>query len=423
MCVERLWIPPGVALVLDPLPHRQVVDVGWFVVGGSRLDPAGQSGLSHYVEHAVFRGAGERTGRQINREVDARGGTLNGFTDKELTWFECEVLSEHVDFAIEVTADLVLRPTFPPELCRRERDVVLSEAQSAMDDGEERVHEYLEASLWPRSPYARPVVGLVEEVERLEVSALGAHHARTYLPQRMVVVVSGGFDPPKVKERFTHRLRHVEALRPAAQPPPSAPGLVSRRVVPEDLSQVHVGVAVPAVPRGHPDEWALRLLAEILGGGPSSRLFERLREDHGLCYTVYAGLLAYQDRGALTAYLATSADEVSRASRLLAQELVRMAVHGPTEEEVRRAQAAVRGSWTVAAEVPSARMRHLGEEQALGQGARDPARWLDPVLAVTRDQVAEVARRHFLPGAARWHWTALGPVERSWRPPVPSLVA
>lgn len=409
-------MPSGVRVVLDPLADRRAVSAGLFVAGGSHLDPAGESGLAHYLEHAVFRGAGGRSGRDMNRAVDERGGTWNGYTDKEMTWFVCEALAEDGAFAIDLLCDLVTAPDFPPDLCRRELDVVVAEAEEAADDGEDRVHDLLDAALWPGSAYARPVVGLVDEVSALSLGDLRAHHARTYRPERTCVVLSGAFDPAAVQTRLQARLGTWRPTAAAVAPPPTAPGLTARTAQSAPLSQVHLCLAVPGLVRSDRRLVAGHVLTEALGGGPASRLFERLREEHALAYTVYAEMETYADRGLAGAYVAVSPDALDAAAALLADEVTRVARDGLDAGEVRRAKAALRGGWLMDAESASARMHRLGEEELLGGGARTLDAWLADLEAVDADAVAALCRSLWPVGAAGRRWVALGPLAPSWRP-------
>lgn len=414
--LERLVLPNGIRLVLDPLPGRRSVAVGLFVAGGAGLDPAGQSGLAHYLEHAVFRGAAGRPGRDMNREVDERGGLANGYTDKESTSFVCEVLSEEVAFALDLVADLATAPDFPAPLCLKERDVVLAEAEEADDDGEERVHDLLEAALWPKSALARPVVGLAEEVARLGVEDLVRHHGQTYRPERMVLAVSGGFDPAQVAAHVRRRLGAFAPAGTAAIAPPLAPGLPARVAHRAALSQVHLCLAVPGLARRDPRLLAAQVLVEGLGGGAASRLFEHLREEQGLAYTVYAELEAYADRGFVGAYAAVAPDALDQAARGLADELSRVGREGLSAEEVSRAQAAIRGGWIMAAESVSSRMQRLGDEELFGGGARSVEDRLDALMAIDAAAVREVARTLLPVPAEGTRWVALGPVAPGWRP-------
>ncbi len=411
-------MPSGVRVVLDPLADRRALSVGMFVAGGSRLDPAGESGLAHYLEHAVFRGAGGRSGRDMNRAVDERGGTWNGYTDKEMTWFVCEALSEDAAFAIDLLCDVVTAPDLPVDLCRRELDVVVAEAEEAADDGEDRVHDLLDAALWPHSPYARPVVGLVEEVSGLGVGDLRAQHARTYRPERTCVVLSGAFDERAVRARLESRLGDWRVAMAAAAPPPTAPGLVARTAQSAPLSQVHLCLAVPGLARSDRRLVVGHVLTEVLGGGPASRLFERLREEHALAYTVYAEMETYADRGLMGAYVAVSPDALDTAAALLADEFTRAARDGLDPAEVARAKAALRGGWLMDAESASARMHRLGEEELLGGGARPLEAWLADLEAVDADDVSTLCRTLWPVGAAGRRWVALGPLAPSWRPRV-----
>lgn len=404
--------------MLDPVPGRRAVAAGLFIAGGARLDPAGQSGLSHYLEHAVFRGAGGRSGLEINRSVDGLGGLLNGYTDKEMTWFVCEVLAEDCAFAVDLLCDLVTAPDLPEDLCRKERDVVLAEAEEAADDGEDRVHDLLDAAIWPHSAYARPVAGMPDEVGQLEVGDLRAHHARTYRPERACFVLSGAFDADAVRSHLSRRLGGWVAGGLPAAPPPTAPGLGARTAHRAPLAQVHLALAVPAMARNDARLVPAWVLVEGLGGGPASRLFEHLREEHALAYTAYAELAVYHDRGRLAVYAAVSPDDLEEASRLIAAELSAVGRDGLDAAEVARAKAALRGGWLMEEESVAARMHRLGEEELLGGGARPAEQWLQAVAAVDEAAVRELARTLWPAGPSGARWVALGPVEPGWRPRV-----
>lgn len=407
-------LPNGLRVILDAVPERRLIDLALFFRGGSVLDPAGESGLAHFVEHALFRGAGTRTGREISREVDARGGFLNAYTDKEALWIVCQMLREETDFALDVMADLVQRPTFPDVELRRERDVILAEAESAEEDGEERVRDLLEAALWPRTAYARPVVGLPEEVRRLTTEAVRSHAWRLIRPELGCLVVSGGFAAEDMEEAVRQRFGPWEGRGLACVPPPSAPGLVARVAQEADLAQVHVGVAVAGVAREDAREPAARVLATLVGGGPSSRLFEHLREDRGLCYHVDASHVPYPDRGIFSLYLATSRDALDQAADALVMELSELAAGRVTDDEVARAKASMYGGFVSAEEQAAARVERWADETLFGRGPLSFAQAWARVASVTADEVRGLARSLFDTHAVRF--VAVGPVEQSWRP-------
>lgn len=401
-------------MILDPMPGRRVIDFGFFLRGGASLDPAGESGIAHFVEHAVFRGAGARTGREISRSVDARGGYVNAYTDKETLWIACEVLAEEAEFALDLLADLVARPRFPEEELLRERDVVVQEAESAEEDGEERVRDLLDAALWPGSAYARPVVGLPREVHALTPERVRSHYRRLFRPETACLAVAGGFDPQHLACGIERRLASWETVGLPAVLPPSAPGLVARTAQSADLAQVHLGVALEGRGRLDPLEPALRILATLLGGGASSRLFEHLREDEGLCYAVDASHTAYRDRGIFAIYLATSRTRLDRAAEALAEELARVADGDLADEEVERAQAALHGAFAASEEQAMDRVERLAEEALFGRGPQPFETAWDRLARVTPETVRAVAR--MVAGTHRARFVALGPVESGWRP-------
>lgn len=402
----------GLTGVCAPMPGFASCALGVWVRTGSRHEPAEWAGVTHFLEHLVFKGAGGRSAREIAEWMDGIGADLNAYTTKEHTAFTVRCMGRHLPDAMEALANLVLRPALVRADLERERRVVLDEIRLALDAPDDRVHDLFESRLWSASALGRPVLGSVDTLRTLGSRVTRRYFERFYVPQRMVVVATGDVDPGAFRMLVE---RHFAAC-PAGQAtgPEEAPdGEGGTSVVHDTGKDVHIVAGTTGLCAADP-RWAEQeLWVLMLGGGPASRLFQELREDRGLCYSVYAFSLGYRDTGAVGVYTACPPRHVRLALDLIAEHWQRLAQEGPGAPELTRAQEQWESGFRMGLEQPSGMAQHLGEGMMLLDRVEQPEDTVQRIRRVTVASVREYAAS--LAPRARWVLAGVGPLSRRSR--------
>ncbi|HZS12708.1 MAG TPA: pitrilysin family protein [Nitrospirales bacterium] len=407
---RKLVLENGVRVVAERMPALKSVTVGIWVNVGSRDEGPGEEGLSHFLEHMFFKGTSRRTATDISRTIDALGGELNAFTTRESTTFYVKVLDQHVAAAIDLLADLFHHSRFDQKEIEKEKQVVLEEIRMVQDDPEDLVQDLHAEQVLAGHPLGRSILGEPATIQSIRRRDLVDYINRHYQPEETIIAIAGNFDHrdvlPLLRKAFGSF--HRRAARHADRRPPTISGGVQARRKP--LEQAHLCVGLPGIAADRKERYAAHALNAILGGSVSSRLFQVIREDAGLAYSVYSYLSTYSDCGTLTVFSATRPREAGRVLRLIRRELTRMRSHGLTRAELARAKRHLKGSIMLSLDSTSSRMNKLAKDE-LFEGRHVP---LDEVLAriddVRSDRVIELARQ--LIDFDRIGITGLGPVSR-----------
>jgi predicted Zn-dependent peptidase len=356
--------------------------------GGSRWEAPDRAGWSHFLEHLVFKGAGEMDSREIVERIEREGGNINAATGHERTAFEVRGLEGSLDTALQVVADLVLRPTLDPTEIEREKDVVAQEIAEAFDTPDDHVFEMAQDKAYPGQALGRPILGSVAALKPARRKEVEAWRARLYAPDRMVVAVSGSVDAERLVEAVETRFGGAAATPAEAVPEPATFG-GGHAVLRRRIEQANVVFLAPACGVADPAFPATRLLAEILGGGMASRLFQKAREELGLAYAVDAWLDSYAETGLLGVYAGCAPDRAEALARVCADQLADLARTGPTEDELARAKAVLVGGLMMSDESPAARAGRAAT-QTLIFGAPVPT---EASVVRLRAQTVEDVRR------------------------------
>lgn len=350
----------GVRVVFDPMPGLETLALTVVAGRGARYEDESHGGWSHLLEHMVFKGAGGRTARAIVEDIEAAGGHLNAATGYERTSFQTRTLAGGLPLAMRITADLVLRPTLDPGDLVREKQVVGQEIAEALDTPDDLVFELAQEQAFAGQPLGRPILGAMKSLKSATPASLSDWRAALYAPDRLVVSVAGAADESDLLKLAEESFGHLPSASGAALPPsPIFTGGTAARS--RKLEQAHLVLMLPAVGAMDADYFVLRLFAEALGGGMSSRLFQEAREKRGLAYAIDAYADTYADVGMLGVYAGCAAAEAAELARIAAAE-VRALASSVGEAELARAKAQLKGSLFMGREQPLNRA-----EQAAGQ--------------------------------------------------------
>ena len=354
-------LPAGLRLVTESMPHVRSVTVGVWIKRGSRHESDAEAGVAHFVEHMLFKGTTTRSAQVIAQTIDSIGGQLDAFTAKEYAGYYIKVLDEHLPLAIDLLADMVMRPALMPADIEREQGVILEEIKMVEDAPDDLVHEVFAQQCWPTHPLGRPILGTPETVTSFDSPGLRDYFQRTYLASNLVVAAAGRFDHARLRDLVVQAFEQLPAaLEPDGTEPPSVtPGVTFRR---KPIEQAHLCLGTPAYHQTHDDRHALFVLNTILGGSMSSRLFQHIREERGLAYVVYSGLTTYSDAGMLTVYAGCAAERVREVVDLTMAELQTLRDAPVPAEELTRAKDHLKGSLMLNLESTSSRMSHLARQ-------------------------------------------------------------
>jgi predicted Zn-dependent peptidase len=393
---ERTALPNGVRVLSERLDHVDSVSLGIWVVAGASDEPPGMEGINHFAEHMLFKGTERRSALEIAEACDELGGNVNGFTERECVYLFARTISEQVEAALDLLFDALLRSVCRGEDVEREKEVVLQEIRHMEDTPEDWVHELLLQAVWPGHPLGRPVLGSPEGVRSVSREALLRHRARMHVGSRIVVSAAGRLDHAKVVDvaaRHSADLPHDGVAVPYA-PPAFHP---SRTIVSRPTGQVHFCVATPACGRADERRHAFAVLDTVLGGGSSSRLFQEIRENRGLAYSIGSYLQAYDGAGLFTVDAGTAPENLNLVLDLISEEVARLRADGPSAAELARAKTQIKVGIALASESTSFRMQHLAVSDLYWGRVLPFAEIIERLDAVTAEDVYRLAQEVFVP--------------------------
>ncbi|HYM81438.1 MAG TPA: pitrilysin family protein [Candidatus Limnocylindria bacterium] len=404
--IRKTVLPSGLTVLTESVPERRTVSVGVWLRSGARDEPGERLGISHFIEHMVFKGTERRDARAIAQSLESLGGHLDAFTGREQVCYYARALSDHLDDVVDVLADIVCRSRLDASEVEREKSVVREEILAYEDNPEEKVNDVLADLVWGGHDLGRPILGTAETVDALDAGMLHDYFGRRYRADHLVLAAAGALEHDRVLELVARHMQPPGAPSlPLSEAPPGFRPTVQHVV--RDLQQLYLSLGARGVSDRHSDRETLLVLTTLLGGGMSSRLFQSVREQAGLAYSIYSVHDFYRDAGMLSIQMGVSPDRGREALALTRQELVQLIEHGPSVAEVAAAQAQFRGSMLMEQESVSARMVYLAHEEIYLREITPPEVYLERILAVTRDQVHEAARRYLAP--ERFTLAALGP--------------
>ncbi|MTI00577.1 pitrilysin family protein [Roseibium sp. RKSG952] len=383
----------GMTVVTDRMPHLKTAALGVWVRTGSRSENPHQNGITHLLEHMAFKGTATRTARQIAEEIEAVGGELNASTSIEHTNYYVRVLAEDVPLAVELLADILQNSTFDPTELKREQHVILQEIGAAHDSPEDQAFDLFQETAWPGQPIGRPILGTPETVQGFSSEALNGYLTDRYRGPEMVLAAAGLVDHDALVELAERQFNAINPEPAASDCDARYHGGENRLV--KDLMEAQILIGFEGRPYKSPDYYAIQILASVLGGGMSSRLFQEIREKHGLCYAIYSFHWAFSDTGLFGLHAATSEEDIPALMPVILDELV---AAGSTirDEEVARSRAQIRAGLMMALESPTARAGQIAR-QILVHGRVLP---MDEVAAkidaVTAADIRRVANETFL---------------------------
>ncbi len=406
--IVKMNLDNGVRILVEPVTHVKSAAVGLWCKTGSRHEKENEAGITHLIEHMLFKGTHTRTARQIAEEIEGRGGSLNAFTDKEMTCYYCRVLASEVEHGIDVLTDMMLHSLIDPEELKREESVVLEEIRRSEDEPGDHVHDLHLEARWGHHPLGRPVIGTRESVSGFKREDLVTYMDRRYVGSNVLLAVAGNVDPDTIKKSAEVHLGKIPAA-PGEEQVPRPEGKASKNLIKKDVEQVHFCIGTDGCSVYDKDLYTLIVLDGALGGSMSSRLFQEIREKRGLAYAVGSYMLTYSAGGVYTVYGGTSIDNWDQVQQLVHAEFKNVMKDGLTEDEIERTKRNLAGNLVLSLEGMSSRMMRMSRNE-MNHGREIPIEeTLEKIEAVTNNDVIELSRR-ILPDD-KISTTAIGPFE------------
>lgn len=387
----------GAKLVVEDIPYVKSAAVGVYIKVGSRNETAGLAGVSHFIEHMLFKGTPLRSARDIAETMEGLGGQLNAYTGKEYTCVYTRALDEDIYFAMEIVFDMLLNSMMDPKELDTERNVIIEEINMYEDTPDELIHDVFARKFWDGHPMGNSILGSLESITGMNRDGLFKFYKEHYVPANIIVSVAGNVDAVKIKEFVESKLDlqdQKSQLIPNQKPLTVNPFI---KLVPKEVEQIQISMGVPGLSYQDEDRYTQNVMNSILGGGMSSRLFQKLREEMGLAYSVYTYPASYSDTGLFSIYIGTSASRVGQFYAAFNEQLQLFMEQGVTEEEITRTQKLMKSSISLGLESVMNRMTRLGKTILMYDKVIAPEEIIEKVYAVKPPMVQQMARNIFKP--------------------------
>lgn len=406
--IQREVLPNGVRIVTENITYVQSVALGIWVGVGARDESDNLRGISHVIEHMLFKGTPTRTAQQIADQIDSVGGDINAFTSKENTCYYVRILSEHVPLAIDVLADMFLNSNIDSEELAREQNVILEEIKRRDDEPDDLVHDVFAQTLWPGHVLGKSIIGTPETVSGLKAADLKDYMAGHYTPDTIVVAAAGNLNHEEIVAMVRERLGHLTGSKADWREPDTLPQFTpGTAYIEKPIEQVNLVIGAPGFSQLSDDKYKLSILDNVLGGSMSSRLFQEIREKRGLAYSVGSYSQSYREGGYFGVYSGTSAKTAEQVIDLVRAEFKNVRANNITEKELERSKNQFRGSIVMSQEGMNSRMMRIGRNELTYDRVIPIEEIMGKIIGVTLDDIAEVTEYVF--GADAYAMATVGP--------------
>jgi predicted Zn-dependent peptidase len=400
----------GIRVVSETLPKSRSVSIGVWVKVGSRHEPAELGGVSHFIEHMFFKGTARRSAKDIAIEMDSLGGEMNAFTSQETTTYYAKVVDEHLPVVVDILADILLSSRFNPADMEKERKVILEEIKSVEDAPDDYIHELFTGTVWPDNSLGRPILGVPETIKTLSHQSILSYIEQYYLPREIVISVAGNFEHSRLIELLNASFGTLS--RTGVPKKDLTPDFTRATVVKtKQLEQVHICLGCKGLKYSHEDRFVLMALNTVLGNSMSSRLFQEIREQNALAYSIYSYVTSYRDTGLLTIYAGTDPSNALEVVRLVTRELKKIKDEGITQAEGLRVKNQIKGSLVLSLESSNSHMSRLARQEVYFGRYHSMDDIIRNVERVGLDQVQQLAQQLFK--SENLSLTILGPLTRA----------
>jgi predicted Zn-dependent peptidase len=392
---KRITLDNGVRIVCEKIPYVRSVSVGIWVGTGSRSETRENNGISHFIEHMLFKGTEKRTAKQIAESIDNIGGQINAFTGKECTCYYTKTLDTHIENAVEVLADMFFHSRFSQKDIDVEKKVILEEIGMYEDSPEELVHDILSETVWNDNSLGYPILGTQDSLKGIDPDMIRRYMDSSYTPHNSVISVAGNFDEEKLVELLTRYFSGWKAGSRQETIYHPAQFISNTRIKEKETEQVHVCMGFKGIEHGNDRLYTLLAVNNIFGGGMSSRLFQKIREEKGLVYSIYSYPSSYQNAGLFTIYAGMNPEHLPKVVELVTQEIREIRKTRISPEELEKSKEQLKGNYILGLESTSSRMNSIGKSELLLGRIYSPEEVLQKIDGIDMETVTEIIDRIF----------------------------
>ena len=406
---QKVVLHNGIRIVTEKIPYLRSVSIGIWINSGSRDEEDKNSGISHFLEHLAFKGTEKRSARQIAFEMDSIGGQIDAFTSREYTCYSAKVLDEHLPVAIDLLSDILLNSTLKPADIDKERQVILEEFKFVEDNPADYIYDLLYQSVWSSHPLGRSILGNHESIEKIDRNKLVNHLDNHYIPKNIIIAAAGNIDEGRLKELLE---KAFGSLNKNASSSREAPPEIKRNFIVKEreLEQVHFCLGTKGLRSADENRFEGYLLNTILGGSMSSRLFQKIREDYGLAYSIHSFISPYADTGLLGIYAGTSAEFFEKVLKMSLEEFKLLMTVKVSADELKKAKEQLKGNLMLSLESSSSRMNQLAKQEMYFERFFSLDEIIDEIEKVTEEKIQRLANR--LLDNSFFNLAVLGPVKK-----------
>lgn len=405
----KIELDNGVRIVTEKVPGVRSVAIGIWVGAGSRHENEHNNGISHFIEHLMFKGTEKRTATDIAESLDAVGGQLNAFTTKEFTCYYAKVIDEHIDLAIDVLTDMFFNSRFQEAAIEKERGVIEEEIRMYEDTPDELIHDLFVKTVWPKNTIGRPILGTIDSLKQIKRDDIISYINKTYLPDKIVVAVAGNIEHQDIQNKLKPIFEGINTKKEVITVDvPVASSDVSN--IYRKTGQVQICLGTEGFSNYDDRLYSVYIINSVMGGGLSSRLVQSIREERGLAYSVFSYHTSFSDTGLFTFYAGTSPNKYDEVIGLLLQEIKRIAAEGISEKELKSTKEQIKGNLFLGLESVSSRMTRLGRTELSMNKIITPEEVVSKISAVTLEDVHKVAQDLF--GSNNFSLSTIGPLRK-----------
>jgi len=406
---QKAVLHNGIRIVTEKIPYLRSVSIGIWINSGSRDEEDINSGISHFLEHLAFKGTEKRSARQIAFEMDSISGQIDAFTSREYTCYSAKVLDEHLPVAIDLLSDILLNSTLKPADIDKERQVILEEFKFVEDNPADYIYDLLYQSVWSSHPLGRSILGNHESIEKIDRNKLVTHLDNHYIPKNIIIAAAGNIDERRLNELLENAFG---SLNKNASSSREAPPEIKRNFIVKEreLEQVHFCLGTKGLRSADENRFEGYLLNTILGGSMSSRLFQKIREDYGLAYSIHSFISPYADTGLLGIYAGTSAEFFEKVLKMSLEEFKKLMTVKVSADELKKAKEQLKGNLMLSLESSSSRMNQLAKQEMYFERFFSLDEIIDEIEKVTEEKIQRLANR--LLDNSFFNLAVLGPIKK-----------
>jgi predicted Zn-dependent peptidase len=392
---QRITLDNGIRMVCEKIPYMRSVSVGIWVANGSANENRENNGISHYIEHMLFKGTDKRTAKEIAESIDNIGGQINAFTGKDCTCFYTKTLDTHIDIAFDVLSDMFFNSKFDKKDMDLERNVIFEEISMYEDSPEELVHDMLSETVWNGNSLGYPILGNKKSLGNIDSEVMKSYIKQNYTPDNCVIAVAGNYDNEDLAELVNRYFGNWEPKTKEKKENYPVSFISNKSVKEKDIEQIHLCMGFEGLESGNDDFYTLLTINNVLGGGMSSRLFQRIREQKGLVYSIYSFPSSYKSTGLFTIYAGMNPENLNRVTELISDEISKLVKTGISEDELEKSKEQLKGNYILGLESTSSRMNSIGKSELILNRIYTPQQVLKKIDKISIENVEKLVKKTF----------------------------